>query len=338
MSGISLSVVRSPLQLFNCIEANNRFSSADSKILLILYRKATDKTLIDSVLCEYNYFFDDIIHCDIKSNFDQIKLLLVMLIKFKKINTCFIGDTTRIMNIALNTLKINKFIKVDDGASTFFTAKWAASKSYKVLNRHQEPIPRPLQLINDVLRLNPSFFEKISFFTIYTGIQEYAESIDVIQNDYRCFKQRISELPVRDEIFFIGSDIRRYILNEPNDFEKYIKGVVKYYNNKKINYIMHRKENENDEQREYYKYLSEKYGINFVIFDKILEQQIICQGWIPFEITTFFSAAIDTLVAIYSPNATVFRLVPDDVREKSRFALSEMHRHYASMNVNIVDI
>jgi len=338
MCGVSLSVVRSPLQLFNCIEANKRFSSDDKKIVLVLYRKDVDKRLMDSVLADCDNFFNEIIRCDIRSNIKQIKLVLLLLKKYKKINMCFVGDTTRIVNIALNSLDAIKFFKVDDGASTFFAAKWVASKSYKVLNRHQEPIPRLLQMFNDALRLNPDFSEKMSFFTIYTGIQEYAESIEVVHNDYRFLKQCISELPVRDEIFLIGSDIRRYILNDPNDFEKYIAAVAQYYNGRKINYIMHRKENENDEQREYYQYINEKYGIHFVIFDRILEQQILHQGWIPCEVATFFSSAIDTLVAIYNPKATVFKLIPEDVREKSRFALGEMHRHYASMNVNIVDI
>jgi len=338
MQNVSLSFVRSQLQLLNCIEANKSFSENDTKVLLLLERKDVDRKLMEQVLDSEGTLFDKVLRCDLRSNFKQIKLVLYMLMKYKKISTCFIGDTTRIVNIAINSLVVDRFIKVDDGASTFFAAKWVESKSYKVLNRHQEPIPKFLQMINDVLRLNPDFCERMSFFTIYTGIQEYAGSIEVIHNDYRFLKQRISELPVKDEIFFIGSDIRRYILNDPDDFEKYIAAVVKYYSGRKINYIMHRKENENDEQRQYYKYLNEKYGIHFVIFDKILEQQILHQGWIPCEVATFFSSAIDTLVVIYNPNATVFRLASDDIREKSRFGYSEMLRHYASMKVNVVEI
>lgn len=338
MKHINLSVVRSPLQAFNCIEANKRFSEQNSAYLLVLFRKDVDRELINQVIGASDFVWDRIIYCDIRSNLQQFLTVLSLLMKLRQVNYCFIGDTTHIINLLINSIAVEKIVKIDDGASTYRDAIWIATKLFRTQNRHQQPIPAPIRITDRLLRLGPLFWEKTSFFTIYDSIKRNTGDLEVIHNDYRFFKQQIVDLPIKKEIFFIGSDIKRYVLKEEDRFEFYLSAVARYYQGKNWTYILHRKENENLNQRNFMEEMARKYNFKLRVFDRIIEQEILHQGWQPQEIATFFSSAIDSLVAIYHPVATVFKLRAEDVRETSQFALNEMHRNYRELNLNIVEI
>lgn len=338
MKQINLSVVRSPLQAFNCIEANKRFSERDSAYLLVLFRKDIDRELIDQVIGASDFLWERVFYCDIRSNIKQLLTVLSLMAKLKRVNYCFIGDTTHIINILINSITVEKVVKIDDGASTYRDAIWIATKLFRTQNRHQQPIPALIRITDRLLRLGPLFWEKTSFFTLYESIKKNTGNLEVIHNDYRYFKRQIVNLPIKTEIFFIGCDIKRYVLKEEDRFEFYLSAVARHYQGRDWTYILHRKENENVTQRNFMEEMAGKYGFKVRVFDRIIEQEILHQGWQPKEIATFFSSALDSLVAIYHPVATVFKLRAEDVKETSQFALSEMHRNYREMSLNIVEI
>lgn len=334
----SIFIVRSPLQLFNCVEASRRYADCGRKVLLILARKKVDRELMDQVVAGSGAAWDEIIHGDIRSNLKQLALVCSLLRRHQKIAYCFLGDSTQIVNIYINSIDAERVVVVDDGASTYQRARLVSSGEFLVKSRYQKEIPRLKQFANRVLRLAPAFFGKASFFTMYPRIRQYSKDLQVVHNDYRFFRERVASLPVRPEIFFIGCDVRRYVLKEPERFESYLAAVAEHYRGRPWTYILHRKENESEGQRQFMKEMAQRYGFALQVFDMILEQQIMHQGWQPEEIATFYSAGIDTLSAIYRSSATVFKLRAQDVKETSQFALAEMHRSYREMNLNIVEI
>ena len=334
----SIFIVRSPLQLFNCVEASKRYADCGRKILLILARKQVDKELMEQVVAGSDVAWDEVIHGDIRSNLKQAGLVLSLLRRHGRIKYCFLGDATQIVNIYINSVNSEHVVIIDDGASTYQRAKMVSSGQYLVKSRYQRKIPKLKQFINRVLRLGPDFFGKASFFTMYPRIREYSKDLRIVINDYRFFRERIASLPVRPEIFFIGCDIKRYVLNNPERFEFYLAAVAGHYQGRSWAYILHRKENESHSQRQFMTEMAQKYGFRLQVFDMILEQQIMHQGWQPEEIATFYSAGIDTLSTIYRSTATVFKLRAEDVKDTSQFALNEMHRSYKEMNLNIVEI
>lgn len=338
MVNSSIFIVRSPLQLFNCVEASKRYDDCGMKILLILARKKVDKELMEQVVAGSDAVWDEVIYGDIRSNLKQVGLILSLLRRHGRIKYCFLGDATQIVNIYINSVKPEQVVIIDDGASTYQRAKMASSGNYLVKSRHQEDIPKLKQLINRVLRLGPDFFGRASFFTMYPRIREYSKDLRIVHNDYRFFRERVASLPVSREIFFIGCDIKRYVLKNPERFEFYLAAVAKHYHGRNWSYVLHRKENESESQRQFMAEMAQKYGFQLQVFDRILEQQILHQGWQPEEVATFYSAGIDTLSRIYRSTATVFKLRVEDVKETSQFALNEMHRSYKEMNLNIVEI
>lgn len=338
MGDTSLFIVRSPLQLFNCVEASKRYDDCGDKILLILFRKDVDRELMGKVVSGSDVVWEKIEWGDIRSNLQQLKLVFSLLRRNMRIKYCFCGDSTRIFNILINSLTPEQVILIDDGASTYRRAMVVTTREYEVLDRFQKKIPKIVRWTEKLLRLGPDYLGKSSFFTMYQRIQAYSEDLRLVHNDYRFFRRQVANLPVRKEIFFVGSDIRRYILTEQDKFEFYLAKVAEYYAGRKWTYILHRKENESPGQRAFMDGMAEKYGFEIDIFDRILEQQILHQGWIPEEISTFYSSALDTLSVIYQPNSTVFKLRSEDVVATSQFALSEMHRHYREMGVKVIDI
>ena len=338
MAHTSIFIVRSPLQLFNCVEAGKRYDDCGIKVLLILFRKEVDRALMEKIVTDADAVWGEVIFGDIRSNLKQIKLVLTLFRRYMDVKYCFIGDSTHIFNVYLNSIKPDKVVIVDDGASTYQRALMVITGKYQVQNRHHEAIPALLRVTDRLLRLGPTYFKDASFFSMYKTIQAYSERLDLVHNDYRFYRERVVNLPVKNEILFIGSDIRRYVLSDPEKFEFYLSAVAKHYAGKQWTYVLHRKENESREKRSYMDAMARKYSFKIDIYDKILEQQILHQGWKPEEIATFWSSAIDTLNVIYNPSATVFKLRAEDVKETSRFALQEMHRHYGEMNLRIVEV
>lgn len=337
MKHTSIFIVRSPLQLFNCVEASKRYDCG-AKILVILFRKEVDRKLMEQVVQGGDVVWDRVVLGDIRSNLKQIALLADLLRSASTIRYCFIGDTTHILNIYVNSIVPEKVVLVDDGASTYRRAMTVVTRSFEKLNRHQQPIHPLLRFTDRVLRLGPAYLARASFFTMYRRIQEYSPDLEVVHNDYRFFRQRVAQLPVRDEILFIGCDIRRYVLKQQERFEFYLAAAAKYYRGRDWTYVLHRKENESPAQRALMEDYGRKYGFRVVIYDMILEQQILHQGWRPAEVATFYSSAIDTLQAIYSPRTTVFELRNEDLLDVSKFELAEMLKHYREMEMNIVTV
>lgn len=292
---------------------------------------------MEKVVSGTDALWDKIILGDIRSNLKQLKLLFTLFSKIKRLTYCFLGDSTHIVNFFINTITPERTVLIDDGASTYRRAMVIVTREYEIKNRNNAKIPKLIQVTDKVFRLGPLYFENATFFTIYKNIELYSKDINITYNDYRFFKKNVGLLPIKKEIFFIGTDIRRYVLIDKEKFEDYISLVSKYYEGRKWTYILHRKENESKDKRLFMEKMANKYNFELTIFDRILEQQILHQGWIPEEIATFYSTALVTISEIYKPKITVFMLRQEDVLETSQFSLSEMRRHYREIDANIVD-
>ena len=61
MNNVSISLIRTPFQLFNCIEAIKKFNINGSNILICIYKNDIDRKLFEEVMNEINwneiYFF-----------------------------------------------------------------------------------------------------------------------------------------------------------------------------------------------------------------------------------------------------------------------------------------
>lgn len=328
---ISLYIVRSPLQLLNCHEASRRYADDSYKILLIVYRQEFDRDLMMKLLEES--VWDQVHIVDFRSISTQIQLIWKLLRQIQSIGYCFLGDYTQSINFLLNTRKPCQIIWVDDGVATLQCANLIASGEFFSLTKHFQKKSKVKEWLEVVTHSGCSYLKNVEFFTIYDHIRSYSAALKVCSNDYQFLRERVATLPTRDITYFIGNDLRRYVLSCPDRFEDYIAIISQHYAGREWRYILHRKEDP-----EYMQEIASKYGFLLEKFDRILEQQFLHQGWYPAEVSTICSSALDTLSLIYQPQLTAFLLNAEDVRPDREIVIRELYCHYEQMNVKMLHI
>lgn len=328
---VSLYIVRSPLQLFNCHEASRHYGDDGYKIVLILYRKEFDRDLMLKVLDRSAW--DEVIVTDFRSNLVQFRLIGQLLAKIPAIGYCFLGDYTHSINMLINRRTPRHIVWLDDGVVTLHRAKLMADEKFFKLDKHFHKKSKLIVLLEKMLQSDRDYLKRAEFFTIYESIRDYSSTLRVRTNDYRFFRRRCAELPVRDVAFFIGTDLRREVLKNPDDFERYLDAIGRHYRGKPWCYVLHRKED-----LAYMKGLGEKYNFTVERFDRILEQQFLHQGWCPSEVSTTCSSALDTVGVIYRPRLAAFVLREEDVRQDQLIGIQELYGHYQRMNVEMLRV
>lgn len=326
---VNLYIARSPLQLYNCIEASKRFQNGRRNVLLMIGRQQYDKRLMRNV-SEYGDW-DEVVVWGNENIFSQMVLVVKFLSKTKKISNCVIGDYTRAINFIINTVVPEKIIWVDDGVATLQRAKLIASGAIHSLTKHFRPKLKIASLVEKIARIDVRYQQDTAYFTIYHEIEEELTGYEVIRNDYSYFKQKYSLLPYENCVYFIGNDLRRYVLKDKSTFESYLSTVNDYYSGRKITYVMHRKENP-----DFMIQMGKKYGFDIISFDDIIEIQILKQGWCPAEIATFCSSALDTISLLCKPKMTVFKISMDDVKDDRLVGMTELYKRYDSMELTAV--
>lgn len=325
----SLYIVRSPLQLLNCYEASRQYGDECHKVLLVVYRQDFDRDLMLKLVEED--FWDEIHLADFRSNLTQFSLISRLLRRMPRIEFCFLGDYTHSINILINSKKPRCVIWVDDGVATLQCAKLIATGEFFSLTKHYKKKSKLAGILETLTRGDCNYLRNVEFFTIYDHIRGYSPTLNVRANDYRFLRERIASLPSREIVYFIGNDLRRYVLKDPDRFEAYIAAVSRHYAGREWRYVLHRKED-----MEFMRGLAQKFGFTLEKFDRILEQQFLSQGWYPAEIATFCSSALDTLNILYRPRLVAFPLSLDDVRPDREIVIRELYRYYTDLNVTLV--
>ena len=112
MNKRSISLIRTPFQLFNCIEAIKRFNINGSNILVCIYKNEVDKNLFEEILKELSWekvfffklnFFNKIFYSFILTN---------ILRKYKDVQFCFFGLITSYVIHSLNQIKAKNNILI----------------------------------------------------------------------------------------------------------------------------------------------------------------------------------------------------------------------------------
>lgn len=286
MNKTSISIVRTPFQLFNCIEATKEFNCKGTNILICIYKNEVDKNLFEEIL--KNFTWDKVYFFKLNS-FNRMFYSIILnniLKKYKKVEYCFFGLITSYIVHAINQINAKENILIDDGNETFLIASNIKNNLYKEKFKNT--------LVDKIVakNLELSFLKDLKIFTFF-NLESYLLSNEVIKNEYCNFKKSINNFPINKEIFFIGSNlIDNYI--EKAYFEETLNNTIKYFNDYKIIYIPHRYEDIN-----YLKNLSIKYGFELKKFSTILELAILQYGKKPSGLVTIRSTALETLAYLY---------------------------------------
>ena len=327
MNNLSISLVRIPFQLFNCIEAIKRFNINGSNILVCIYKNEVDKNLFEEILKELSWekvFFFKL------NSFNKIFysfILTNILRKYKDVQFCFFGLITSYVIHSVNQIKAKNNILIDDGNETFLIANNIRNTTYK--NKFKNNI------LNKILKrkFNLNFLDKLSIFTFF-NLDSYLLNNKIITNDYRNFKKLINNLPEDNEIFFIGSNlINNYIKKEY--FEELLKDTIEYFKDYKIIYIPHRYEDIN-----YLKELTLKYDFELKKFSTILELAIFQYQKKPLGLITIRSTALETLGYLYDiKSLKVIELDKRQLQKESQIVeYTNLYENYVEKKIPLIKV
>lgn len=327
-------LVQTPFQLFNAIEAKNRFHPNDKNILIIIHKgKQNNLDQINKIL-NYDQKWSEIIQIDFVSKIQRFFYPVFIKNFIKKLNSLQINYiyVALYRNIAahiINSVKHEKTVIYDDGNNIF--------KTIHFLDNNKKKSFQPFRKIISILtfrKIGIDFIYDSMIFTLFDISLFKNIKNKIIKNDFSYFKTKIKNLKKEEDVFFIGS---RMIDNgiSREVFEESLEKVVKFYitRNKNVKYVPHRYEN-----IEYLDRLSHK--LNFILtpFSSIIEFEFIMKGIDPSEVATFRSTAVDTLQIIYNPKVRIFRIGLDKIEKNKREEFTLVYKNFENAKYEIESI
>jgi len=324
----SLFIVRTPFQLFNCIEAQGTFENTGKCHLLCIYKEDIDRILIEKMIVpevwESVFFFK-------LTFFNRLfypSSLKDFLTNIKDAQYCFFGLTTPMISHCINTVGAKKNVLVDDGNEIFLIAQKIRTKEIFKIGIRQR-----LYYMLLGRRVNYSYASAMDIFSFF-DLKNYRLENIVLHNDYRVFKRKIVDLPISKEVFFIGSNLIDTYMDK-TFFEDNMKKVVDHYRNFKVIYVLHRYED-----KEYLESLGNKLGFKVIRFPIILEMAILEYGKIPEKVATFRSTALETIGYLYAPIVMeVFQIDTERLlKSAQKDEYESLYDHYRKKDIPMINL
>ncbi|WP_298143898.1 hypothetical protein [uncultured Acinetobacter sp.] len=320
----NLFIVFTPFQLFNVLEAKNRFHKNDNNILLFIDKgNPKNKAQVDYILSQNS--FDQYHTIDYISSSDKLfnqKKKNALLTQFGTVDTLYAGLFRNISAHCINTLKPKHVVIVDDGNRTLRVVKDFFSGKRK--NEATRFLDALLGKKTDL-----SFIYQATFFSIYPQIATQVPHF--IHNDYQCLKQKNQRLTTQAQSFIIGSKLVSDTLSA-GDFEKIIALMCQHDTREKV-YLPHR-----HEDLDYLETLAKRYDFRIVVLPTILEYSLLGLGYRPERLYSIRSTAADTLHQLYDIPVTIFRPDVSMIMPEKQKELSLVYQHYQAQNYQMVDV
>ncbi|VAW63012.1 hypothetical protein MNBD_GAMMA09-573 [hydrothermal vent metagenome] len=353
----SVFLVKTPLQLLNAIEAKHYFklSSGDCILIIMGDRKSQPQLLMLAsdtqewgkvvTLNNVNMFYGDpldIISNSIVKKIQQLSLFKRSFFYVRRLNRIskyignakyiFMGYTRYIyMNHFANITQHEKVILLDDGVGAIEYAKL----------RKQGVILEPnIRLKTRVKRYGKVFFqgvkggeaENVTFFTAYDISVD--KNDQVVRNDFSYLRSNVNALTVSDDVFFIGSPLSEVSIVSQENYFLYLNKIKKYFKNKTIVYIAHRRESPKKLEL-----IKSELNLKVVLFDYPIEYQLASIGPRPKILASFVSSALDSCRLIFGDELKIISFTLDDIIDpyvEEIGAVYESYKSYTSESFNIV--
>ena len=330
----NLFLVQTPFQLFNAIEAKNRFHHNEKNILIIIHKGNKKNYDQMKMILDYDKEWFDVIEIDFFSRVQ--KLFYPILIKdiigklnMYRINNIYVALYRNIAAHIINSVEHKNTIIYDDGNNIFKTIDFINKRQKKSFTFFRKMIS-----IISRRKTEVTFLYSCKIFTLFDISSFKALKNEIMQNDFSYFKSKIKNLKKEKNVFFIGS---RMIDNgiSKDVFESSLEKVVAVYRemNKNVLYVPHRYED-----LKYLDSLSEKLKFILTPFSSIIEFEFIMQGIDPSEVATFRSTAVDTLKIIYNPEVRVFKMDLDKIEKNKQEEFKLVYRNFENKKYEIENL
>lgn len=329
----SLFLCRSPLQLLNCIEACEHFGLRDTHTVMVCaWRAERDRELIQRILDLYPHW-SELHFFPLYPSKGQLPVMFKVFGGRRDFANLFYGDSTHLINFFLNKVgRFDELYMVDDGTATLHHARQVAERTLH-LQRKNFTYRNPLaSWLLAALGLSPTFNYRATLFTIY-NIQHPALQGRVIHNPLAFCKSCIGAKPRSDEVWFIGSNLRREAFVRADDYEDFLEQVNRHTDLSKVVYIPHRKEPD-----DYLAMISRRFGMEVRRLKDILEVELVYAPSIPAAFVSFGSSAVDTIDMLVHPPITLFRIPQEAIEPVRRESVRGMYKSAEEHGFEIVDL
>jgi len=342
-------LIKTPLQLLNAIEAKYYFNlDTDDCILVVMSdRKSLPQVLalinkINEwgtviVLNEVSLFFGNPVINENKTlhiNYDlKSKILSKSVFNVHRlnrishylgsINYIFIGDVRYIyMKHFMNIVPHNEIVVLDDGIATI---KIAEDRKKGVLENKNDSVIKKLKLYSKKIFQGVKNKSKNSlcFFTMFDVAP--GENDRVIKNSFEHIRSAIDLLPVSDEVYFIGSPVSETGILSRDECFMHMRRVIKYFSNKKIIYIAHRRES-----AEKLNMIKNDLNLSVVLFDYPIEYQLALIGPRPKVLASFVSTALDSCRLIFGSKLEIISFKLNLTDSPKRELVEKIYMSYKS--------
>lgn len=286
-------VVRTPLQLFNAIEACQRFHQHDLKYLVVVAGSNIDLQMMQAMINSDQDWaaIETVIFQGWRKHFYGWQLNR-WLISLKPVKAVYIGMIRHVPLHTVNILQPEQVWILDDGNESLMIARQIHCWQHQQTNGHSQLNAK--QHLSDPLlglQLHPGRLLKANFFSAF-DIPIVPNQL--VHNDYQCFKMKVHDLPIRPDILVIGSNlVGTYLKNESilllhlKNLRRHLPSDIPHW------YAPHRYESAQSidkiQQLGYYIYRS----------SGILEYSQLQQGWRFSASYSIRSTAVETLYKIY---------------------------------------
>lgn len=246
----NIFIVRTPFQLINAYEAMEYFKTNNNVLIILDHGTQNNKQQLTDLI--YDGFWKEVIRfgSEMKSNFfNYIKL--IQKLKIIKINYLFIGSGfNKMQRLLVANINSTKTCFFDSGMNTITTYNNFINDNINIFS---------FKLLRfKIMGLKTKVNKNIDFFTMYN--LKSCSKIKIFKNNYDFMKNRFSNNnKTKKEIYIIGQRIVSTKVVTQEVYFNYLDTIFSTFcSDYKINYLMHRNEDEN--------YLIKKYSkkINFI--------------------------------------------------------------------------
>lgn len=317
----SIFLIKTPLQLLNAIEAKHHFNLQTEDCVLIILgdRKSQPQTLalanqvgewgdlliLDEVPLFFNHpldrsssFLNDIWKTRLfRRSFFYVRRLNRISKLFGKVDYIFIGYARYVyMRHLINTTPHEKVFLLDDGNATLQLAKERREGVKSAVPGLKKRIKLGFKRIFQGVKNQQK--EILDFFTIYDVIAGKEDRI--IKNDFSYIRSKIDTLTVTEDVYFLGSPLSETRIIEQQVYIESLRKVKEYFSGRNLLYVVHRRENKSKLEE-----ISNKLGLELVLFDYPIEYQLAMIGPRPSMLASFFSSALDSCGLIFGEKLTI---------------------------------
>ncbi|MCS3555840.1 MULTISPECIES: hypothetical protein [unclassified Sphingobacterium] len=333
----NIFIVSSPFQVLSAFEAINKMELGNQENIFLIY-KGSNTIQNDQIESVLQFFLDkfnvkvDYLKYKYNAQFFIKKFYTIKKLSRGRFEKLFIGHINEYSNqIAICNINFNKIYNLDDGAATL-------KQNQDFVNTNELIDPHSLRSFSNSLKLIISYIFnladkktiKLHWFTMFNfkpkNRNEYiGHSFDAL----KLFLNSNNIVEDQSKIYFIGTNLVNAMVVK--DLSTYLFLLEEIFEQKckegQIVYIPHRFENLFD-----LKILFDKYSIEILRIDSIVELFFVKNKIVPKEILSFYSTALFSLNKIFPETNITFQWIDSQFLNASfKDTVNTVQQYYSNI-------